>query len=373
VKEVEAAEAITHLQSQLAEQKTMNVHLDRKLSDMAQQRSKAMETLNNEMVILKQAKEELESDVREQSAKLQERHATISVLTRKNTLLEQRERTIQSQLDNALEDLRRAKEEQEKTLAALDREMNRQRTNREDDDINFQKRWATLQKDLSDAEAKLLAQKEQTAEVERILEERTQLLGSMVTHNKETADEKDTAFARISVLEETLACLREEKEAIDHELTQVRALQQKREDQLLEKIHDEQHLREVAEADLEAVRSKLSSIRRGSKDADELEKENMVLKDKVRRQEDYLKRKLQKDKVLRERNSKNVTATPSRRIPSPKILGEHKSRNILATPSRSRIASPTKRRPVPSTIGGSTTKSLTTLSETSSFPDEWDI
>jgi chromosome segregation ATPase len=336
---------------------------------MAQQHIKATETLTNEMATLKQAQEELESDLKELSTKLQERHATISVLTRKNTLLEQRECTLQSQLDNATKDLRKANEEQEKTLAALDREINRQRTNREDDDINFQSRCSTLQKDLSDAEAKLSAQKEKMAEVERILEERTQLLGNMVTHNKETEDEKDSALARIAELEETTVRLLEANEATEHELTQLRDLQQKREDQLLEKIHDEQHLREVAEADLEVARSKLSRIRRGSKDADELEKENMVLKDKVRRQEDYLKRKLQKDKVLRDRNSKSVTATPSR-IASPRVLRERKSRNVMATPSR--IASPTKRRPVPSSIGGSTTKSLIALSETSSFPDEWE-
>ena len=346
-REGEVIEALSNLQSQLTQQTTMKNHLERKLANVSQQHKGAVESLNEEIAALQKERRTLEDDLKNQSATLQERHATISVLTRKNTLLEQRERTLQSQLDSAALDLKRAKAEQERALNALDREINRQRSNREDDDIHFQKRCATLQKELADAEAKLFAQEREMAEVQKVLEERTQLLGDMVAHNKETEDEKDQAIAHVSDLQEAVDRYQEDIEAVQGELSDLREMQQKREEQLLDTIHNERQLREIAEADLEATKSRFRSVRRDSKDVNELEKENMALKDKVRRQEDYLKRKLQKEKVLRERKTKNVLATPAR------------------------ITSPSKRRQVPASVGASSTMSFA-LSETSSFPDEWE-
>jgi hypothetical protein len=119
----------------------------------------------------------------------------------------------------------------------------------------------------------------------------------------------------------------------------------------LETIHDERHLKEIAEADLEVAQSKLRSMKHDNRDVNELEKENRSLKDKVRRQEGYLKRKLQKEKVLRDRNTRNVMATP--------------------TPAK-RIPSPSKRRAIPASVGVKTTASMSVMSEGSSFPDEWD-
>lgn len=365
-REAEASGSNAALQSRLVELKTMNDHLQQKIKDMSQQHNKTLVTLSDEMAALKQAKEDTETHARELSEKLRERHSTITVMTRKTTLLEQRERTLQSQLDSAGEEVRRAKEGKEKALTALDFEINRRRADREDDDISLQRQSASFQIELEDVKTKLEAQKERTAEVERVLQERTKLLGDMVTNNKETEDEKEQALAHITDLQEAVDRLEEESLSAKEELAQVQELQRKREDQLLATIHDERHAREVAEADLEALQSRLRSVRRESKDVNELEKENLVLKDKIRRQEDFLKRKLQKDKVLRDRNSRNVMATPktSRKA-------KPTSRTTMSTPRR--IPSPSKRRSVPASVGVGTTASTTmsVLSE-SSFPDEWD-
>ena len=320
---------------------------------MCQQHNEALAAVSVEKVALKQAKEAIEVHAGDLSTKLEERHSTITVLTRKNTLLEQRERSLQSQLKSAEEDVRRANEEKEKALTTLDLEINRQRTNRQDDDINFQRRFSALQIDLEDTKTKLAAQKERTEEVERQLQDRTKLLGDMVTSNKEVEDEKEKALALIVDLQEAVDRFEEENEAMKRELVEVRELQQKREDQLLETIHDERHSKEIAEADLEVAQSKLRSIKHDNRDVNELEKENRSLKDKVRRQEGYLKRKLQKEKVLRDRTTRNVMATP-------------------ATPAK-RIPSPSKRRAVPASVGVKTTASMSVMSEGSSFPDEsWD-
>lgn len=349
--EAEATGSIAKLQSQLVELKSANNHLQQKNVEMCQQHSEALASLSVEKVTLKQAKEAIEVHAGDLSAKLEERHSTITVLTRKNTLLEQRERTLQSQLKSLAEDVRHANEEKDKALMALDLEINRQLTNRQDDDINFQRRFSALQVELEDTKTKLAAQNERTTEVERQLEDRTKLLGDMVTSNKEVEDEKEKALALIIDLQEAVDRFEEENEAIKKELVEVRELQRKREDQLLETIHDERHLKEIAEADLEVAQSKLRSMKHDNRDVNELEKENRSLKDKVRRQEGYLKRKLQKEKVLRDRNTRNVMATP--------------------TPAK-RIPSPSKRRAIPASVGVKTTASMSVMSEGSSFPDEWD-
>ena len=72
-----------------------------------------------------------------------------------------------------------------------------------------------------------------------------------------------------------------------------------------------------------------------NKDTVELEKENQALKDKVRRQEIYLKRKLEKDKALRDRSLPSkplkTPGRPSRtsKIPTPHSAVRQTSRTSI--------------------------------------------
>ena len=224
----------------------------------------------------------------------------------------------------------------------------------------------------------ILSKGDQIAKLEVVIGDRSRLLADMVSHNKETEGANTKAHSRIAELELIVDSFRVEKESTKAEIDRLAILLQRKEDYILDALQDERQRREIAENDLATANSSAMLAKSDNKDIKELERENMDLKDKVRRQEAYLKRKLEKDKVLRERTApserifreraittaQNVMATPSHiKIPTK-----------IKTPARSRIPSPSKRCPVStSRMLQSSSQSITaTLSDTSSFPDEWD-
>jgi hypothetical protein len=106
------------------------------------------------------------------------------------------------------------------------------------------------------------------------------------------------------------------------------------EDRYLDSLHEEQNLREIAESDLSNALKKIESLSIDRKELIELRKENQELKDKIHRQESFLQRKMNKDKVLRDRN---VVSIP--RYPTPSSRDATPSRNSTS----SKLQQPTSR------------------------------
>lgn len=190
-----------------------------------------------------------------------------------------------------------------------------------------------------------MQQEEQMAALEASLQERTNLLGDIVTQNKLLESKLSQLDTRLESRDEQSCSLELEIMDKEDELARFQADWKKKEDHYLEDIIQERNLREIAEADLETSRSTLRRSRHGGKEIGELERENEALKDKVRRQEVYLQRKLEKDKALKDR-----TATP------------------LKTPART--GRPLQRKIQSSSASWATTRSSVT-SESSSL--DWDL
>lgn len=202
--------------------------------------------------------------------------------------------------------------ERDSIVHTLEKEISRNNSSR-DNDREHQAHFDGVKMELTNAEAKLVQQEEEMATLETALQERTSLLGDMVKHNK-VLESKLSQLGTRQVKRDEQSC-NLELELIDKEdeLARVLAYWKKKEDNYLEDIIAERNLREIAEADVEAASSRLRLSRHGDKDVGELEKENEALKDKVRRQEVYLQRKLEKDKALKERsNPSTALKTPAR-------------------------------------------------------------
>jgi septal ring factor EnvC (AmiA/AmiB activator) len=211
------------------------------------------------------------------------------------------------------EDCKKAWEEQEKTAYALEREIGKQFSNRQDEDIEFQKRQSGLQTQLEASQSKVTSLMKRLADAEETIEDRTALLADMVAHNKETEEQKENYVADLNKVRKEAATYRSDLEEAREEFARLRVVSTKKEDQLLEVIQNEREMREVTEVELENAHARLHNSNRDDKELSQLEKENEILRDKVSRQEAYLQRKLQKDKVLRERITKpSGIATPSR-------------------------------------------------------------
>lgn len=190
--------------------------------------------------------------------------------------------------------------------------------------------------ELRSCEGKVVAQQEQMAALEQALHERTHQLDEMISDNKLLEEKMTERNAELSGLAEQNEGLQVELSEASMDGGRARAEWSKREDEYLAELADERLRRELAEADLVALRSTQDCARQAVRDSAELEKENQALKVKIRRQEAYMKRKLDKEKALRERS--NPLKTPARSgIQPPRVRSATINRGSRST--RSTVAS----------------------------------
>mmetsp|Transcript_30087 Transcript_30087/g.66624 ORF Transcript_30087/g.66624 Transcript_30087/m.66624 type:complete len:913 (-) Transcript_30087:48-2786(-) len=132
-----------------------------------------------------------------------------------------------------------------------------------------------------------------------LLSDRTKLLGDMVKQNREVERDLEEARGLVTELQEESDRYLQTKASSEMERRHLRDELKQKEIQYAETIRQERCLRDDVENELCKVRSELDRYRLEFKSIDELTKENLALKDKIRRQEAYLKRKLEKEKVSR--------------------------------------------------------------------------
>jgi len=174
-----------------------------------------------------------------------------------------------------------------------------------------------LEADLAAAEEKLLSQEQQMIKFEAELQDRTNLLAEMVAHSKKLQEKLDQTNSVFASMEERSSVLQVQLQDREEELKQRHEEWRQKEDEYLGEIQNMQHMRAVCESDLAQLQLRYEKLHCERKDASELEKENQQLKDKVRRQEAYLKRKLEQDKAARERNGAGAGRIPGSAMKTP--------------------------------------------------------
>jgi chromosome segregation ATPase len=167
-------------------------------------------------------------------------------------------------------------------------------------------RSQTLNHDLMAAEDTIASQEQQMISLEEALQDRTTLLASMVDQNKDLQAKFDRIDLAFKKMEEESSLLHVQVQDKHCELERLREEWRQKEDCYLAELHKERNIREIVEADLEAKAKQLDGLRFDSKYLADLEKENQTLRDKIRRQEAYMKRKMEQDKVVRDRISGNA-------------------------------------------------------------------
>jgi chromosome segregation ATPase len=268
--------------------------------------------LQGELGSLKEENESLRVELKEKYSKLNDRHSTIASLTTQNAALELKEVKLLEQISNLESESQKAKEENFKLTMALEHEIEKQLCDRREDDIEFLQRQSHFEKKVQELEKTISRLKKEVIQLETTLESRTQILADMVAHNKETEEQKERALSELESSRQAADEYKESAEILQQEIVKMKAKFTKIEDELVFAIQTERELRETAEVDLENLHAKMRK-KRDDKELTELEKENGALRDKVRRQEAFLLRKIQKDKVLRERNTRPTgITTPAR-------------------------------------------------------------
>jgi chromosome segregation ATPase len=341
-KKVESTGVVADLESQVLQLKSRSIDLEGRVTTRSRDQQAVIDQMTQSITEMKREIDRNQATQRMFERKLEEKNMECSALSDKVPILEKNEEDLREDCNKLRSSIVEVENERDSIVRTLEREISRSSSSKSSDREN-QTRFDGVTKELKATEAKLVQQEEQMATLEAALMERTTLLGDMVTHNKLLESKISQLGARLESRDEQSCSL--ELGIIDKEdeLERFRADWKKKEDDYLEDIIEERHLREIAEADLETTRSRLRLSRHGGKDIGELEKENEALKDKVRRQEVYLQRKLEKDKALKERSTTTGLKTPARGLKTPARAGRASHRKIQPA-SASRMTPASARR-----------------------------
>jgi chromosome segregation ATPase len=322
--------ALMHAEDDLRDVKCMDLP---ELEDELAQQKKEIHRLT-ELLIAKEADcrsaHELETVA---GKRTRETQGLLNSLTQKNAelkrqldryelALEEKEQTIGTsaakiadlridlrRLESDCSQLRSAKltadDEREKLVVALERAIHR------NDQLQaLEVQSSKHAQELVSRDTYIASREKELTNLEAALKERTCLLNDMVTYNKDLECKVTDIDSRYADLTEQHARLQQQLVDRDQELFRLREESKELEHQYLENISSEQTRREMAEAEVESLSEKYQSTIRDNRNNTELEKENEALRDKVHRQEVYLKRRLEKDRAARDRSRANVTRAP---------------------------------------------------------------
>jgi chromosome segregation ATPase len=161
---------------------------------------------------------------------------------------------------------------------------------------NEARKWRSRASDPSS-----LAQKHDLDGLKSLLDERTRVLRDVMEQNESTAKDLEEAQALVVDLQEQSEEYLRNKECAEAEFEESERKRIELEDTMNRALHAELLIRGEVQAELDAIRQNLATQRKDGKDFISLEKENFSLKDKIGRQEQYMKRKNKQERVLRER------------------------------------------------------------------------
>lgn len=183
----------------------------------------------------------------------------------------------------------------------------------EHEDIRWdlERRCEELKQELDSREDSSSEQSKQIEDLKNTIEEKKLLNEELSRHNKELESFLQTQNLAVDQVQAEVNSLRVKLQAREDQIKELKADKANQEQNLLEELETERQNLQIATSELEAAQQKLGVLLRENKDIAELEKEREALQDKVRRQEAYLKRKLEKEKMGR------VAARPNGLQPSP--------------------------------------------------------
>lgn len=159
----------------------------------------------------------------------------------------------------------------------------------------------SLRNELAAAEKNLVSHENQMMTLEEALQDRTSVLDEMLARNKDLEAKIERSECDYRVMQDQSSMLQVRLLDKEDELKRLQVEWQQKEDDYLGEIHSERNRREIIEVDLATARLRLETVRIESRDLSELDKENQSLKDKIRRQDAYMQRKIEQERAVRDR------------------------------------------------------------------------
>eukprot|EP00532_Pseudo-nitzschia_australis_P017071 CAMPEP_0168249234 /NCGR_PEP_ID=MMETSP0141_2-20121125/1890_1 /TAXON_ID=44445 /ORGANISM="Pseudo-nitzschia australis, Strain 10249 10 AB" /LENGTH=680 /DNA_ID=CAMNT_0008185209 /DNA_START=8 /DNA_END=2050 /DNA_ORIENTATION=- len=312
------------------------------------ERSEEVDVLTRNIISLESSKQELKSQLSELAVKIDERDSIIQELKHAISQGGRGEEEIRKECDA----LKKAEEEARYQLGNIKAEYELATTcEKELTDARLKNMDSVHKQEIGKALSELESISKKLEESESVLAQRSRLLGEVVDHNRDLESKLEKEQTKRERLEVVFAVERNSFECERNECKKVQEALQTRENTLESKLKDERNAKEEVEESLKIMTSKYIETMRAKRNSNELERENKELKNKISRQETYLKRKLQKDKADRTRLTpsksagnpvKRITRTPLKSMTNTSSMTNNSCKPLPPSSaySRSRLQAP---------------------------------
>jgi chromosome segregation ATPase len=264
-----------------------------------------------------ESKGKLERELSEKDSLLNESHNVIDELVLKQGQLEQREKDMLSECDRLLRSESDTKRLLEKNEADMEALLIRERKSAE---TNLQKTQDSRDKKISNLSAELHTMQQKLREAEGTVKDRSTLLAEFVDHKKDLEMKVEAQHKKLSDLEDETNEGRLDLETKRGEIINLRRDFYEKEISLKKQLKEERKSKELIEDSLQQMKRKVTEATKYKNQVIDLEKAIESLRDKVKRQEAYMEKKLQQEKSVSRRSSLispiKSKATPSMVKPS---------------------------------------------------------
>jgi chromosome segregation ATPase len=345
-----SCEHVSSLENQILQMKADLTRKDIEIRDLRlvelmgtnnEQRDQDTDSLRKTIDSLQSSKQELELYINKLTETISHRDATIEELNgvilqsgkgeaeiwKEREALCKAESEARNQLENIKAEYQRA--------AACEKELL---------DRKLKKKDSLHKEELENILFELESTMKKLLDSESLLSERGCRLVEMADHTRDVKLELEKEQTRRREIESKFIREQNDLETVRADLKKVQVEILIKESFLESKLKEERNQKKCAEESLQIARKKYKKETKTRRDIIELERENGELKGKIRRQEAYLQRKLQKEKADRVRcTPSNIVTSPDKSVPrTPTQRTKTSSSKDFPRPtiSRSRLQAP---------------------------------
>eukprot|EP00550_Attheya_septentrionalis_P000437 CAMPEP_0198292418 /NCGR_PEP_ID=MMETSP1449-20131203/11985_1 /TAXON_ID=420275 /ORGANISM="Attheya septentrionalis, Strain CCMP2084" /LENGTH=1106 /DNA_ID=CAMNT_0043991451 /DNA_START=279 /DNA_END=3599 /DNA_ORIENTATION=- len=294
--EIQAADVAADLEDKIGTLESSKSQLEQKLSYAEKSHERETESLSSQLQLVTDEKDSLERKVKTQHEDILAKNVKITCSIEERSALEKKNSTLQMKLDLATNEKRRTNIEHKEAISALEKEVDEERSRYEHHAKEYEEENDKLQEEISDLQNKFMEQEDHLSKMNATLAERSTLLGKMIQQNQSCEDEIKEARLLVSELQEESNEYLFQKEESDATISRQKKEMKKKNDEFVDTIQSEKKLRTLLETDLQGVTVALEKEKNKTKKFVELERENYCFKDKIQRQEAFMKKLIGKEK-----------------------------------------------------------------------------
>lgn len=353
--ELDAAAVVQELNLKLDQGTVARAKLEEERDSIVAESKKIMDQLQDKISSLESEFMELKSEIVSKDSQLEQRQTTVDSLLTMKEEMEQKILSYRKDLETLMVAYDETKAEYSQQVTAL-------KTINDKESKVLKSEYDDLRNLVTETQDELERFVSKNDQMQKSITERNKTIDELMSLKRSLEAEKEEAELLLSDVQERWQNHLKENEEMKRRNTQMRIEKEKEINAHMDALQYEREDKEALERKIKQLEAKLEDTKKQVKSTVELKAENYLLQDKIDRQEAFLKRKIHKEKVMKERMVPVSAPGPGIGSSSISTNGSHSS---LKSPSRIKSRINSRR---PTSVSVSTPSTSSTSQRVSSLP-----